>query len=136
MNKKLKDGAYYWVQRKPTEGEEGRYEYHHWEPMLWGDGRFWQRGYPDHHISVLLGELTVGEIIERKPKRTSRKGFIATTIDRKKRRADPIYDVIYPSAKAAAKAGTGLPVAVEVSWANADFNFANGFARSCTTPTK
>lgn len=137
MKKNLKDGAYYWVRQQPTTEPSGHSKYPHWEPMLWSQGRFWHRGLPPNGPGIAKEDLAdIGEILERRRKRTTRKGYIATIIDRAGRKADPVYDVIHNSSKAATRAGTGLPVPVEVSWENADFSFANGFARNCCAPRK
>lgn len=129
--KKLKDGSYYWVRRQPTTADNGTSVYHRWEPMLWDTGRFRTRDGPEAGID--RDDLAeIGEVIERRPRRTTRKGWISTDINRKTRKADPLYDTLRNSMKSAACAGTGLPIPVEVSWDNADFNFANGFARSCS----
>lgn len=132
MKRKLRENSYYWVRQHAVTEPNGRAVHPHWEPMLWSEGQFWHRGLPDDGPGIALEDLAaVGERIERRCKRTTRKGFIATIIDRLGRKADPVYDVIHNSSKAAMKAGTGLPVPVEVSWGNADFNLANGFARNC-----
>jgi hypothetical protein len=134
MRKKFKDGAYYWVRRRSHIAGDQVLHAPNWEPMLWdaASGKFMTRGDPHGRAPEELANI--GEIIARRPKRTTRKGWIPTEINRKARRAEPVYDNICNSAKVAAAAGTGLPLQVEVSWDNADFNLANGFARSCSNP--
>lgn len=130
--KNLKDGQYYWVKRKPFD-RDGISVHPRWEPMLWEAATvsFHTRG---DRNGYELGDLAaVGEIIERRPRRVTRKGYIPTMLNKKSRRAEPVYDSVHNSAKAATRAGTGLPIPVEISWAAEDQGVANAFARTVST---
>lgn len=130
--KKLRDGSYYWVRRQPITADNGTSVYPRWEPMLWDTGRFRTRGGPE--AGIARDDLAeIGEIIERRPRRITRKGYIPTVINKKSRRAEPVYDSVHNSAKAATRAGTGLPIPVEISWAAEDQGVANAFARTVSS---
>lgn len=132
--KNLKDQSYYWVRREPSSGESGAATYPNWEPMLWdaATAHFHCRG--DRTAYAPEDLVGIGEIIERRPRRVTRKGYVATTIDFENKRANPAYDEVFNSLRSAAKAGTGLPIPVEISWAAEDAALATAFAKSLKTP--
>lgn len=132
--KNLKDQSYYWVRREPSSGESGASVHPNWEPMLWdvATAHFHCRG--DRTAYAPEDLVGIGEIIERRPRRVTRKGYIATTFNFEQRRADPAYDEVFNSLKAAARAGQGLPIPVEISWAASDAAVATAFAKHLKIP--
>lgn len=134
--KKFKDGAYYWVLRRSHVADNQVLHAPHWEPMLWDAerGAFRLRA---EAICRKPEELaSIGEIIERRGKRFTRKAWVPTAVNRATRKAEPIYDVVLLSMKEAAHGGTGVPIPVEVSWSAEDQNIANAFARTFSPRTR
>jgi hypothetical protein len=127
----LKDETYYWVRRKPIRKDNGASDHPHWEPMLHDKGRFYARSADIENVPGIRPQDldAIGAPIERRAPRTTRKLWMPTTVDYAAERALPNPHLLRPSRSAAASFGNGLPVPVEISWENADFNLANGYAR-------
>lgn len=134
--KNLKDQSYYWVRREPSSGESGAATYPNWEPMLWDaeSAHFHTRG--DRTAYAPEDLAAIGEIIERRPRRVTRKGYIATTVDPVTRRSLPAYDRVFNSMTAASKESTSIPIPVEISWAASDHSVATSFSKAIITIPK
>lgn len=131
--KNFKDGSYYWVRRhSSTSGDRGNPTVHvpHWEPMLWDAEKqaFYQAGSNCGHRLTALA--AIGEIIARREKRVTRKGWIPVRFSRTARKAELVYDDIHLSRKNATRVGHGVPIPCEISWAHQDQLDTDKFARA------